>query len=138
MNLRTCIAVLLVEALWLATGAMAQSVCLPAPRLLTTMPMGAQVGGQVEVTITGDHIDGIEGLRNYLLTDRRDEFLRQFCRKLLGFALGRELILSDEPLLDTMLEELSKADYRFSVAVETIVLSPQFRQIRGRDIGYND
>jgi hypothetical protein len=86
----------------------------------------------------GQTIDGIEGLRNYLLTDRRDEFLRQFCRKLLGFALGRELILSDEPLLDTMLEELSKADYRFSVAVETIVLSPQFRQIRGRDIGYND
>lgn len=62
MNFRTCIVVLLAEALWLATGAMAQSVCLPAPRLLTTMPMGAQVGGQVEVTITGDHIDGIEGL----------------------------------------------------------------------------
>ncbi len=35
----------------------AQSVCLPAPRLLTTMPMGGQVGTSVEITIAGDHLD---------------------------------------------------------------------------------
>ncbi|MCA9063066.1 MAG: serine protease [Planctomycetaceae bacterium] len=35
----------------------AQSVCLPLPRLLTTTPMGAQAGTDVEVTITGDDID---------------------------------------------------------------------------------
>jgi len=40
-----------------ASNATAQLVCLPAPRLLTTMPMGGQVGTQVEVTITGDAID---------------------------------------------------------------------------------
>lgn len=39
------------------SSAMAQSVCLPAPRLLTTMPMGGQVGTQFELTITGDSID---------------------------------------------------------------------------------
>jgi hypothetical protein len=37
--------------------AMAQSVCLPAPRLLTTMPMGGQAGTKVEITITGEHLD---------------------------------------------------------------------------------
>ncbi|QEG38682.1 serine protease [Roseimaritima ulvae] len=36
--------------------AAAQSVCLPAPRLLTTMPMGGQVGTQVDVVISGDSI----------------------------------------------------------------------------------
>ena len=35
----------------------AQSVCLPAPRLLTTMPMGGQAGSQVEVSITGQDLD---------------------------------------------------------------------------------
>ena len=34
----------------------------------------------------GAEFDGIDGLRTYLLTTRRDAFLRQFCRKL--FASG--------------------------------------------------
>jgi hypothetical protein len=36
---------------------LAQSVGLPAPRLLTTMPMGGKVGTQVEIAITGEHLD---------------------------------------------------------------------------------
>ncbi|MDB5387525.1 MAG: hypothetical protein JWM11_3171 [Planctomycetaceae bacterium] len=40
----------------------AQSVCLPAPRLLTTMPMGGQVGTQVEITISGENIDDADEL----------------------------------------------------------------------------
>jgi len=41
----------------MSPAAMAQSVCLPAPRLMTTMPMGGQIGQTVEVTITGQNID---------------------------------------------------------------------------------
>src|SRR5581483_3994852 len=37
----------------------------------------------------GAEFDGLDGLRGYLLTKRRGDFLRQFCRKLLGYALGR-------------------------------------------------
>jgi hypothetical protein len=73
-------------------------------------------------------------LRNYLLEHRREEVLRQFCRKLLGYAIGRELKLSDQPLVTEMLERLAQNDYRFSVAVETVVRSRQFREIRGRDV----
>ena len=40
----------------------AQSVGLPAPRLLTTMPMGGQAGTKVDVTITGDHLDDVTSL----------------------------------------------------------------------------
>ena len=79
----------------------------------------------------GTEIDGIEGLRKYLLTKRRNDVVRQFCRKLLGFALGREVQLSDEPLLDRMVKRLSENQYRFHIAVEEIVLSDQFRKIRG-------
>ena len=54
----------------------------------------------------GTEFDGLDGLRDYLLTKRRDAFLRQFCRKLLGYALGRGVQLSDEPLLDEMQTQL--------------------------------
>lgn len=79
----------------------------------------------------GKSIEGIDGLRHYLLNDRRDAFVRHFCHKLLGFALGRAVKLSDEPLLDDMMTKLKSKDYRFSVAVDPVVLSSQFRSIRG-------
>ncbi len=47
-------------------------------------------------------LEGIERPRDYLLTDRRDDALKQFCRQLLDFSLGREAQLSDEPLLGEM------------------------------------
>ena len=81
----------------------------------------------------GTEFDGLEGLREYLLTNRRDAFLRQFCRKLLGYALGRGVQLSDEPLLAEMQATLKGSDYRISAAVETILRSRPFLEIRGRD-----
>ena len=80
----------------------------------------------------GKSIEGIKGLRGYLSKERRDDFLHQFCRKLLGYSLGRSVQLSDEPLLAKMKQQLQQNDFRFSVAVETIVTSRQFQQIRGR------
>lgn len=84
-------------------------------------------------TMEGAEFDGLDGLRNYLLTRRRDAFLRQFCRKLLGYSLGRSVQLSDEPLLAEMRSQLKANDYRVGVAIEQIVLSSQFRKIRGGD-----
>lgn len=40
----------------------AQEVGLPAPRLLTTMPMGGKVGTAIDVTITGEHLDDASDL----------------------------------------------------------------------------
>ena len=69
----------------------------------------------------GTQLDGLDGLRQYLVTTRRDAVIRQFCRKLLGYALGRGIQLSDEPLLEEMEQTLKKKDYRFSAALEIIV-----------------
>lgn len=79
------------------------------------------------VLMDGTKFAGEDGLKNYLLNERRSTFLHHFCRKLLGYALARGVQLSDEPLLEEMIDELKSNDYRFSVAVETIVRSPQFR-----------
>jgi hypothetical protein len=80
----------------------------------------------------GTTFDGLEGLRQYLVTARRDTVVRQFCRKLLGYALGRGIQLSDLPLLEEMERRLKQNDYRFSAALESVVASRQFREIRGQ------
>ncbi|MEN9573028.1 MAG: hypothetical protein RL514_883 [Verrucomicrobiota bacterium] len=82
-------------------------------------------------TADGIALDGLDGLRNYLLTTRREAFERQFCRKLLGYALGRSVQLSDQPLLDELLKQLAANEHRVGTAVELIVQSRQFREIRG-------
>lgn len=84
-------------------------------------------------TADGTELDGLEGLRTYLLTTRRDAFERQFCRKLLGFALGRSVQLSDQPLIDEMLKQLAANEHGVGTAVELIVRSRQFQEIRGRE-----
>ena len=81
----------------------------------------------------GQAIEGLAGLRDYLDQRRREAWVGQFCRKLLGYALGREVQLSDEPLLKEMADKLAANDYRVSTAITEIVASPQFRHIRGAD-----
>ncbi|MDI1310522.1 DUF1592 domain-containing protein, partial [Prosthecobacter sp.] len=77
----------------------------------------------------GTPVDGLNDLRDYLLNKRGDDFLRQFSRKLLGFALGRSVQLSDRPLIESMI----RSDHRIGTLIDLIVRSPQFREVRGKD-----
>ena len=80
----------------------------------------------------GKNAEGVSGLIDYVEKNRMQEFERNLCRKVLGYALGRSVLLSDQPLLEEMENKL-RADPRFSVLLEAVVLSPQFRRQRGRD-----
>ena len=86
----------------------------------------------------GTEFDGIEGLREYLLTKKRRGIERLFCQRLLGYALGRMTTLSDTVLIDEMVSELEKNDGRVSAAVLAIVRSRQFQWIRGLDLTMNE
>ncbi|MCB1227465.1 MAG: DUF1592 domain-containing protein [Verrucomicrobiales bacterium] len=77
---------------------------------------------------TGEKFDGFKGLRDYL-GHHRHLFYRLFARKLLGYALGRETMLTDRPLL-TEIEKGLGPKPQFSTAVLAIVASPQFRERR--------
>ena len=85
----------------------------------------------------GTELDGLSGVRDYLLTKRRAAFVRQFTRKLVGYALGRGVQLSDQPLIEDIQTALSKED-RIGTAIERIVTSRQFREIRGRESNLDD
>ncbi len=76
---------------------------------------------------------GVDGLRRYLIETRRDEFVNNLCRKLFSYALGRSLILSDNPTIEQMQAKLAADGYRFESLIESIITSPQFLQKRGMD-----
>ncbi len=79
--------------------------------------------------LDGTQVNGLAELRDYLSNQRREDFLRQFSRKLLGYALGRSVQLSDKPLIDTM---ITTDEHRLGDMVKSIVRSSQFRNVRGR------
>lgn len=98
-----------------------------------TKDLGGRSIDVVAKVFDGTTVNGATGLREYLLTNKRDAVLNQFCRKLLGYSLGRAVMLSDKPLLAEMQAQLRSHDFHFSTAVETIVRSKQFREIRGTE-----
>lgn len=75
---------------------------------------------------------GLEGLLDYLREYRQDEFIDNLCRKLFSYALGRTLILSDNPTIEEMKTRLAADGFRMQSLIESIVTSPQFLNQRGR------
>jgi hypothetical protein len=69
---------------------------------------------------------GIEGLQNYLRARREKDFLNNLSEKMLVYALGRSLLISDEPLLEAMRDRFAASGYKLSALIEVIVTSPQF------------
>lgn len=80
------------------------------------------------VLFDGTAVNGMSDLREYLLRQRSKDFLKQFSRKLLGYALGRSVQLSDQPLIEQMTHVKG---HQVGDMVELIVRSQQFREIRG-------
>jgi len=81
----------------------------------------------------GSEARGVSDFSKQLLRNRRDDYIRTLSRKMLGYALGRSLQLSDEVLLSEIKVTLDKHGDRFVPLIETIVCSPQFRNQRCRD-----
>jgi len=95
-------------------------------------------GRPVEAQATypdGSDRAGLDGLRQYLLEKRSDEFIDNSCRKLFSYALGRSLILSDRKAIREMRARLAADEYAMGSLIESIVTSPQFLNQRGRDAG---
>jgi hypothetical protein len=78
---------------------------------------------------TGEVVDGLDGLRRHLM-GRLDEVLATYCRKLAGFALGRGLLVTDQPLIDRMVAAVKADGNRPDAALSTLLASRQFRYRR--------
>jgi hypothetical protein len=56
--------------------------------------------------------------------------VNNLCRKMLVYSLGRSLQFSDEPLIEDIRKAFDAGGNRLSVLLESIVVSPQFRNRR--------
>ncbi|UUO05620.1 DUF1592 domain-containing protein [Blastopirellula sp. J2-11] len=78
----------------------------------------------------GVQFEGAKGLREIILKDHRDEFVRTFSEKMLTYALGRGVEYYDMCAVDAIQAELERNDYRFSALVKAIVHSDPFQKRR--------
>jgi len=95
---------------------------------------GEPIDDQGKFVATGVVLDGVDGLRNYLLEEEQEQFLKNFCNKLLGYCLGREVEPTDQPLLEEMLRRLRDNDLRPSSALRAVLSSKQFRLRRNSNM----
>ena len=78
--------------------------------------------------------EGLAGIKAHIRERRQDEYVENLTRKMTAFALGRSLLLSDEPLIERARESLEEDDFRFGALIESIVSSAQFRNRRVSEV----
>ena len=66
-----------------------------------------------------------------VLLDRRDVFVRNLTRKMLGYALGRGLTLRDSCTVDAIVAQVKENDYSAQALIDAIVWSVPFRYQAG-------
>ena len=81
----------------------------------------------VDVLPNGRQLAGADGLRNYLATERKDDFARSLAVRLLTYALGRRLELSDQPAMDDLNRKFADDGYRLRCLIHSIVRSEPFQ-----------
>jgi mono/diheme cytochrome c family protein len=72
-------------------------------------------------------LDGMDGLKRFLLTNRQDQFARAMVHKLTTYALGRPLTFSDRSDIDGITAEFRKKDDRLADLISLMVTSEIFR-----------
>ncbi|MBK9386114.1 MAG: DUF1592 domain-containing protein [Planctomycetes bacterium] len=81
----------------------------------------------VGVLFNGQRLDGIDGLKRFLLENRQDQFVRAMVTKLLTFALGRPLTFSDRAAVDEIAAQVRQGGDGLASMVRTIATSALFR-----------
>lgn len=80
-----------------------------------------------DVLPDGRELDGVDSLREYLVTERKDEFTRSLVSRLLTYALGRRLELSDQETVDDLTIQFAANHYRLRGLIQDIVASAPFQ-----------
>ena len=69
---------------------------------------------------------GYAGVQAFIRQYRQKDFVENVSRKLLAYALGRSLLVSDDLTVDRMTAQANSEGFRFNSLVLQIVTSPQF------------
>lgn len=74
----------------------------------------------------GPQVDGMRGLKEHLLKNRRDDIAENVIRRLLSYGLGRELTYRDRPEIAKLQESARQNDYRLQDMIVSICQADVF------------
>jgi hypothetical protein len=73
-------------------------------------------------------LDGVTGLKSYLMADRQDQFARAMVHKLTTYALGRPMSFADRAQIEKMATDLKERGNGLRDLVSIVIHSPLFSQ----------
>ena len=79
------------------------------------------------VLFNGQELDGVDGLKRFLLENRQDQFLRAITHKLLTFGLGRPLVFADRSAVDEITANVREQGDGLATLVKSIATSALFQ-----------
>ena len=79
-----------------------------------------------DVMSDGHEIDGVEALKAYLFSEKKDQFAEAMVSKLTTYALGRSLEFTDKEAVKKLTKGFKRRDYRLDQLIESIVTSDLF------------
>ena len=83
---------------------------------------------ETETTLPDGHeVGNIADLKSYLLENRKDQFARAFTSKLLTYALGRRLEITDEKAVEDLTGKFIANNFRIKPLIQLVVASKTFQ-----------
>jgi hypothetical protein len=79
------------------------------------------------VLFNGQRLEGIDGMKRFLLLNRQDQFVRAVAYKLATFALGRPLSFGDRTALDEITANVREQGDGLATLVKSIATSTLFQ-----------
>ncbi|MDA0809569.1 MAG: DUF1592 domain-containing protein, partial [Planctomycetota bacterium] len=90
-----------------------------------------QVNGKpvdaVSLLFNKQKLDGMDGLKRFLLENRQDQFVRAMVHKMTAYALGRPLTFADHSGIDRIAAGVRKQGDRLATMIQLVATSDLFR-----------
>ncbi|MGY6650279.1 DUF1588 domain-containing protein [Wenyingzhuangia sp. IMCC45574] len=74
----------------------------------------------------GTEVEGIKGIKNYILAQKKEDVTRSVVKHLFAYALGRNVTFADDTEINNIVKKVREDNYRFQTIIKEIVLSPSF------------
>ena len=80
-----------------------------------------------DTLMDGTELDGVVSLKKYLVENRSEDFARALVSRLTVYALGRNLELSDEDLIDDLTNRFERNNHLIMALIQDLVASDAFQ-----------
>ena len=74
----------------------------------------------------GNEVDGIQGMKDYILKFKTEDFTKSIVKNLFSYANGRDVGFADEKEIKYIVDKVMKDNYSFKTVIKEIIYSPSF------------